>query len=119
MIKTTCSKCEKPLDRENQRYCLSCHAAACREWRKRNQLTPEQSKKDKCRSISRLYLRRGMLLQNVCQHCGKEKAERHHPSYDHPKVIIWLCRPHHLALHRGEIKVPLKLANQNLNEVYQ
>lgn len=28
-----CSKCGKPRDRENQRYCTACHAGYMRDWR--------------------------------------------------------------------------------------
>lgn len=35
MIKTTCSMCEKPRDRDGQRYCRKCFNAYLVGWRKR------------------------------------------------------------------------------------
>ena len=31
------------------------------------------------------------------------KAERHHPSYQNPEKVIWLCRKHHMEIH-GKVK---------------
>lgn len=30
-------------------------------------------------------------------------GERHHPNYDKPEIIFWLCKEHHLLIH-GKIK---------------
>ena|SRR3990167_1940584 len=30
-------------------------------------------------------------------------GERHHPNYNKPAKIVWLCRKHHLAIH-GKIR---------------
>ena len=34
---------------------------------------------------------------SCCQMCGQEKKrlQRHHPDYDLPKLIVWLCAPCH------------------------
>lgn len=62
-------------------------------------MSDEQRKKDNCRSYAHVYLRRGKLQRKPCSVCGG-KAEMHHPDYDEPLIIEWLCRRHHLALHR-------------------
>jgi hypothetical protein len=40
------------------------------------------------------------FIQEPCEVKGcLNKAERHHPNYDRPKSIVWLCRKHHKAMH--------------------
>lgn len=34
---------------------------------------------------------------DCCQMCGlPKKLERHHPDYDLPLLIVWLCKPCHV-----------------------
>jgi len=65
-------------------------------------MTDEQRLKDNCRSYAHVYLRRGKIQRKPCIHCGESKAEMHHPDYNKPLDIVWLCRPCHLALHAEE-----------------
>jgi hypothetical protein len=44
-------------------------------------------------------LRLGVIERQPCAICGNAKAEAHHPDYDLPLSVIWLCRPHHRAHH--------------------
>ena len=44
-------------------------------------------------------LRLGVIERQPCAICGDEKAEAHHPDYDRPLAVTWLCRVHHLAAH--------------------
>lgn len=44
-------------------------------------------------------LRRGLLKPEPCAHCGAPKAEGHHPDYDRPLAVTWLCRACHKAEH--------------------
>ena len=42
-----------------------------------------------------------VLTPEPCVECGStENVERHHPDYTQPLLVVWLCRPHHRALHR-------------------
>jgi hypothetical protein len=43
-------------------------------------------------------LRKGALKRHPCWVCG-EKAEAHHPDYDRPLDVVWLCQPHHKQAH--------------------
>ena len=43
-------------------------------------------------------LRDGKIFHQPCFVCG-EKAEAHHPDYDHPLDVVWLCPPHHKQAH--------------------
>lgn len=73
-----------------------------REWRKTHKLTREQSKKDIARSYAGVYLRTGRIIKENCKKCGDSNSQMHHPDYNKPIDIIWLCRPCHLQLHKGE-----------------
>jgi hypothetical protein len=43
-------------------------------------------------------LRSGKLKPLPCFSCG-EKAEAHHPDYDRPLDVVWLCSSHHKQTH--------------------
>src|SRR5271154_4318227 len=45
-------------------------------------------------------INRGELLRLPCEICGKEKVDAHHDDYSKPLSVRWLCRKHHLELHR-------------------
>lgn len=34
-----------------------------------------------------------------CQVCGDPKSVAHHPDYDNPLGVVWLCQVHHKAAH--------------------
>lgn len=44
-------------------------------------------------------VRDGRLKKQPCWECGSEKAVAHHPDYDRPLDVIWLCQPHHKQAH--------------------
>lgn len=44
----------------------------------------------------------GVIDRKPCEVCNPEKSEAHHPNYDRPYDVIWLCRKHHKALHSRE-----------------
>lgn len=48
----------------------------------------------------RSAVRRGLIIQEPCAECGSSFAEAHHPDYDRPMVVRWLCRLHHRQAHR-------------------
>jgi hypothetical protein len=71
-----------------------------RDWRKTHPLTAEQRRKDNCRSIAGVYLRRGKIERKPCEECGDPDAQMHHPDYTKPLLVEWLCLTCHLILHR-------------------
>lgn len=99
MSNPVCSTCGEPNDRVPQRYCRSCHAAYMRDFRFRTPLTPEQRRKMNSRSYANSYQRRGKLIPEPCAVCGSEDAQKHHPDYDRPLYVVWLCRNCHLWIH--------------------
>lgn len=82
-----------------QRYCKTCHAAYMRRWRKTHRLVGEARRKMNCRSYAGVYQRRGHLKSQPCIFCC-EPAEKHHPDYSRPLLVIWMCRTHHLWFER-------------------
>ena len=47
----------------------------------------------------RVALRQGKLKRGRCEVCGSFRVDAHHPKYDQPLVVRWLCRKHHQQLH--------------------
>ncbi len=43
-------------------------------------------------------VRDGRLERLPCLVCG-DKAVAHHPDYDRPLDVVWLCQPHHKQAH--------------------
>lgn len=79
------------------------HRRYMREWRKKNKhkLTPDQRRKDICRSYAGVYKRRGLLEPEACKVCGSP-AQMHHPDYSKPLEVVWLCVKHHRELHQAQ-----------------
>ncbi len=53
-----------------------------------------------CHSAVNNAVRDGRLLKMPCEKCGNEKSEAHHDDYTRPLDVRWLCRKHHMELHR-------------------
>lgn len=62
-------------------------------WRKRN------PKAYWAHQALRSGIARGLVTPQPCEECGDPKAEGHHPDYDRPLVVRWLCRRHHKQEH--------------------
>ena len=45
-------------------------------------------------------IRDGRVARLPCLICGHETVEGHHPDYDRPLDVVWLCPPHHSATHK-------------------
>ena len=94
-----CSKCGGVMAQMGQRYCKACHAAYMREWRFSQRPTPEQRRKENSRAYANVYTKRGKLIPQLCEVC-QNPAEKHHRDYSKPLEVRWLCRFHHLLLHK-------------------
>lgn len=54
------------------------------------------SKKDSARSTVYYHQHvKGDLKKKPCAKCGSSKSEAHHPDYQNPKRVQWLCRDCH------------------------
>lgn len=67
-------------------------AKAHKRWKERN------PHKRKAQIIVNNALRDGKIYPVPCLVCGKD-AEAHHPDYDRPLDVIWLCKTHHRQVH--------------------
>lgn len=85
-------------------------AAYMRKWHEKNpgyrtrakqawlQLHPDRlAVKEKVRYA----VRTGKLQKLPCWTCGDEKVEAHHYDYSKPLDVVWLCRKHHVELHKS------------------
>lgn len=65
----------------------------------------DQQKKQRARREVANALRQGWLVRpQECEKCGRshKRIEAHHPSYDQPLAVEWLCRPCHGMAHGHE-----------------
>ena len=44
-------------------------------------------------------VRSGKLIKMPCVKCGSIKSQGHHPDYNKPLEVIWLCHEHHHEIH--------------------
>lgn len=58
-----------------------------------------RQKEAKARYAVSNAVRDGKLERTPCMVCGAEKVEGHHPDYDRPLDVVWLCNKHHRAAH--------------------
>jgi hypothetical protein len=79
--------------------CRRYHAEYMRAWRWGRVLTSEERRKDSVRSKASMAKRRGRLLPQPCEVCGRtDRIEMHHDDYSRPLKVRWFCRAHHLQL---------------------
>ena len=53
-----------------------------------------------CRKKTAHLIDKGKIKKDKCSVCGKRKVEVHHFNYNNPRDIIFLCKKHHLKLHK-------------------
>lgn len=56
--------------------------------------------KSKARTMLNRHIHEEKIKRQPCEICNKENAEGHHPDYNEPLSIAWLCRLHHRELHK-------------------
>jgi hypothetical protein len=96
-----CAGCGGPNETRRGR-CRACKAAWARANRPRHsELSPIARAKANARAYTQVLLKRGELVKEPCR-CGETNVEAHHPDYSQPRLVIWLCRACHRALHRRE-----------------
>jgi hypothetical protein len=88
---------------------------------------------EKIRARQRIYYHKkaGNIIPGVCENCRTDKRiEAHHPDYENPLEVIWLCVDCHREVHQKEREhgkrsmKPSQLSQQmslfeNYNSVYQ
>lgn len=104
------------FDRKKRHYCnKKCYSLARKHlWEKEEQHAykgggiPENEKKKRIKARSDLNhaVRDGHVLKLPCRDCNCEVVEAHHPNYDKPFDVIWLCKKCHWEEHRRVYEHP-------------
>lgn len=68
--------------------------------KKRRTGDPIVRHKDRCRTFTTLAVQYGILERQPCEMCGDAEAQKHHPDYNKPLEVHWLCLHHHSYIHR-------------------
>jgi hypothetical protein len=58
------------------------------------------AEKDRARNATMKAIIAGRLVRQPCEVCGAAKVDAHHDDYSKPLDVRWLCRLHHMAIHR-------------------
>lgn len=110
-----CRACNASTDlvahrlKQGRVICRECWKASRRRWASKKRgfrplrasMPPaEVRRRMLARVKARQTVRRGKLARQPCEVCGAAKAEAHHDDYSKPLNVRWLCRLHHLELHR-------------------
>ena|SRR3990167_5911871 len=57
--------------------------------------------KRRARNIAQAAIRRGKIQRKPCERCGKKKVHAHHPDYQKPLDVVFLCDPCHKLEHQA------------------
>lgn len=95
-----CPKCDSPIDGANV-YCRHCYAHYKRSL---IGLDPEVKKRQRAREKANKAYLNGLIFKHNCALCGNSETEMHHPDYNKPLDVVWLCEPCHIELHIIERK---------------
>lgn len=73
-----------------------------KQWRFQYQKTIRQRhpEKYKARTMVSNALKRGQIIRGKCVRCGSENTQAHHPDYNQPLNVVWVCFQHHMEIHR-------------------
>ena len=67
---------------------------------KQKDFRAKNPEKYKARTIVRGAIRNGSLVRKNCSVCGDKKSQAHHPNYNEPLNVVWLCSACHGKEHR-------------------
>lgn len=56
------------------------------------------------KKASHALFKRGIIIKENCL-CGSPHTHMHHPDYNDPWNVVWMCRPCHDEFHTLERKV--------------
>lgn len=86
----------KQMTRERK----AAHPELVREANRAYQRT--QNHRNRVRTITKRAIKKGLLTRRPCEVCSSIAAEAHHEDYTKPLQVRWLCRDHHMELHRTQ-----------------
>lgn len=102
-----CKACTRYDVRQNRVARLDYYQAYDRERSKKPQRL-ETLRKSQARHPEKQWARmtlhnavaRGKIVKQPCEQCGNPRTDAHHYDYTKPLEVAWLCRKHHMAVHR-------------------
>jgi len=103
-----CKPCGKLKSNERHKEKYQKYKARYREyWKKYNK---ENRHKLSAQKKARLAIKNGKIEKLPCKECGDAKVQAHHPDYDKPLEVVFLCSSHHQRLHQ-KLRNPAKAIN--------
>jgi hypothetical protein len=72
--------------------------------KRQSEMTADARLRINCRAYANVYQRRGILVPQPCEVCGKVNVQKHHDDYTKPLEVRWFCRAHHIGVHDGSTK---------------
>jgi hypothetical protein len=82
----------------NRKYLASPKGKAARQ-RATKKYRANHRKKLLAHNAVSYAIRMNTLDRWPCQVCGDHNSQAHHPDYDNPLGVVWLCDPHHKQAH--------------------
>lgn len=74
----------------------------------------KQDNKRKSRELLRYRVYSGDIKKLPCTFCGNINSNAHHEDYSKPFEVIWLCRKHHMLVHK---KYPTEQEIKNIKQI--
>jgi hypothetical protein len=64
-------------------------------------VSPSQTPEAKlAHKLTQESIRKSRLVRQPCEVCGAQRSHAHHPDYNRPLDVQWLCEKHHRQLKR-------------------
>ena len=95
--------CDRPMYMCKKCYYLKDKESSAYRARRRRDFQKRRDKNKIYKSVAYKVLR-GDIKKSPCVICGELKVEGHHNDYSKPLDVVWLCKEHHVWLHRIENK---------------
>ena len=77
-----------------------------KERKARQQREYSQDPRLRIRYLARWYtkrmIRNGVIEKEPCAMCGIGQSQAHHPDYEQPLLIVWLCADCHRVIHKAQ-----------------
>ncbi len=89
-------KNRKKVIAQKKKYSAQNKEKAAKRYKRHRQTHPKEIK-----AKSKIYaqVKNGNIVRQPCRDCGHPVVDAHHPDYDKPLDVVWLCRTHHNREH--------------------
>jgi len=100
---SSCKKCQREYGKNNYEKYVKEYQKNNREllnrWYRKYFSKEDKNKLKKCRAKLFWAIKSNKITRGECEVCGQKNTEAHHPDYDKPLDVIWLCKKHHTLIH--------------------